>query len=95
MRNYEILYIVKPTLDEDAIKALIERLNQILSDNGAEVTDVDEKGRRRLAYEINDFREGYYVVLKLQATPDAINEFDRRVKLSDDVIRTLVVRDDD
>ncbi|QDI91661.1 30S ribosomal protein S6 [Salicibibacter halophilus] len=95
MRNYEILYILRPTLDEDAVKSTIERLNQILSDNGAEVTDVDEKGRRRLAYEIQDFREGYYVVLKVQATPDAVNEFDRRIKLTDEVIRTLVVRDDD
>ena len=95
MRNYEILYILKPTLEEDAVKTTIERLNQILSDNGAEVTEADEKGRRRLAYEINDFREGYYVILKVQATPDAINEFDRRIKLTDDVIRTLVVRDDD
>ncbi|QQK81771.1 30S ribosomal protein S6 [Salicibibacter cibi] len=95
MRNYEILYILRPTLEEDAVKTTIERLNQILSDNGAEVTEVDEKGRRRLAYEIQDFREGYYVILKVQATPDAINEFDRRIKLTDEVIRTLVVRDDD
>ncbi|QQK78094.1 30S ribosomal protein S6 [Salicibibacter cibarius] len=95
MRNYEILYILRPTLEEDAVKSTIERFNQILSDNGAEVTEVDEKGRRRLAYEIQDFREGYYVILKVQATPDAINEFDRRIKLTDEVIRTLVVRDDD
>ncbi|AXF56482.1 30S ribosomal protein S6 [Salicibibacter kimchii] len=95
MRNYEILYILRPTLEEDAVKTIIERLNQILSDNGAEVTEVDEKGRRRLAYEIQDFREGYYVILKVQATPDAVNEFDRRIKLTDEVIRTLVVRDDE
>ncbi|MBB6450579.1 small subunit ribosomal protein S6 [Geomicrobium halophilum] len=95
MRKYEILYILNPTLEEDAIKATIERFNKVLTDNGAEVTDVDEKGRRRLAYEINDYREGYYVVLTVQGTAAAVNEFDRRVKLSDEVIRTLVVRDDD
>ncbi|PSL45925.1 SSU ribosomal protein S6P [Salsuginibacillus halophilus] len=95
MRNYEILYIIAPNLDEDATKKTIERFSNILTDQGAEIVKVDEWGKRRLAYEINDFGEGYYVVLKVKANPEAINEFDRRVKLNDDIIRTLVVRDDD
>ncbi|GAK03393.1 SSU ribosomal protein S6p [Geomicrobium sp. JCM 19037] len=95
MRNYEILYILSPQLDEEAVKAANERFQKVLTDNGAEITSVDDKGRRRLAYEINDFTEGYYVILKVQAETVAVNEFDRRVKLTDDVIRTLVVRDDD
>ncbi|EZH66143.1 30S ribosomal protein S6 [Bacillaceae bacterium JMAK1] len=95
MRKYEILYILSPQLDEESVKAANERFQQILTDNGAEITSVDEKGRRRLAYEINDFKEGYYVITKVNANTQAVNEFDRRVKLTDDVIRTLVVREDD
>ncbi|WP_018923274.1 30S ribosomal protein S6 [Salsuginibacillus kocurii] len=95
MRNYEILYILAPTLEEEAVKNTIERFNKILTDNGAEIEKVDEKGKRRLAYEINDFHDGYYVVINAKASTEAINEFDRREKLTDDIIRSLVVREDD
>ncbi|UTR12368.1 MULTISPECIES: 30S ribosomal protein S6 [Evansella] len=95
MRKYEIMYIVRPNLEESATKEVVERFNKVLADNGAEVENVEEKGKRRLAYEIDDFKEGYYVLLHVNAPSEAIDEFNRLIKINDNVIRTLVVRDDE
>ncbi|MBM7572533.1 30S ribosomal protein S6 [Aquibacillus albus] len=95
MRNYEIMYIIRPNIEEEAQTSLIERFNGILTDNGAEIEKVDEKGKKRLAYEINDFRDGYYVIINFKGDQNAINEFDRQAKFSDDIIRHIAVREDD
>ena len=95
MRNYEIMYIVRPDLEEQAIKDTVERFNTVLTNNGAEVTETNEKGKKRLAYEINDYGEGYYVILKLQANKDALDEFNRLSSMNDNVLRSIVVREDD
>lgn len=95
MRNYEIMYIIRPNIEEEAQTALIERFNKILTDNGAEIEKVDEKGKKRLAYEINDFRDGYYVIVYFKGDEKAINEFDRQAKFTDDIIRQMAVRQDD
>lgn len=92
MRKYEIMYIIRPDLDEEGRKALIERFNTVLTDNGAELEKVDEMGMRRLAYEIDDYREGYYVVIETNSEPNAIQEFDRLAKISDDIIRFMAIR---
>ncbi|WP_138419143.1 30S ribosomal protein S6 [Aquibacillus sediminis] len=95
MRDYEIMYIIRPNIEEEAQTTLVERFNTILTDNGAEIEKVDEKGKRRLAYEINDFRDGYYVVINFKGDENAINEFDRQAKFSDDIIRHMAIRTDD
>ncbi|SDM41137.1 30S ribosomal protein S6 [Sediminibacillus halophilus] len=95
MRNYEIMYIVRPDIEEEAQTALVERFNKILTDNGAEIDKVDEKGKKRLAYEINNYRDGYYVLINFKGDENAINEFDRQAKFSDDIIRHIAVREDD
>ncbi|MFB1051721.1 30S ribosomal protein S6 [Paraliobacillus sp. JSM ZJ581] len=95
MNNYEIMYIIRPNIEEEAQTALIERFNSILTDNGAEIEKVEEKGKKRLAYEINDFRDGYYVVINFKGDEKAINEFDRLAKFSDDIIRHMAIREDD
>lgn len=92
MRKYEIMYIIRPDLDEEGRKALIERFNTVLTDQGAELEKVDEMGMRRLAYEIDDYREGYYVVIETNSEPNAIQEFDRLAKISDDIIRFMTIR---
>ncbi len=66
MRNYEIMYIIRPDIEEEARKELIERFNSILTDNGATIEKVDEMGLRRLAYEIKKYRDGYYVVVNFK-----------------------------
>lgn len=92
MRDYEIMYIVRPDIEEEARQALIERFNTILTDNGATIDKVDEIGSRRLAYEINDYRDGYYVVINFNSDDKAVNEFDRLAKFSDDIIRHMAIR---
>ncbi|MEN1966546.1 30S ribosomal protein S6 [Lentibacillus sp. N15] len=95
MTKYEIMYIIRPDIEEEAQTALIERFNNVLTDNGAEIEKVDEKGKRRLAYEINDYRDGYYVVINFSGDENAINEFDRQAKFSDDIIRHMAIREED
>ncbi|HIS28675.1 MAG TPA: 30S ribosomal protein S6 [Candidatus Avamphibacillus intestinigallinarum] len=94
-RKYEIMYIIRPDIEEDAQKALIERFNGILTDNGAEIEKVTEQGKKRLAYEINNYRDGYYVLINFKSDGEAISEFDRLAKFSDDIIRHIAVREDD
>lgn len=95
MRKYEIMYIIRPDMEEEAQDNLMERFHKILTDNGAEIEKVDEKGKKRLAYEINKYRDGYYVVINFSGDENAINEFDRQAKFSDDIIRHIAIREDD
>ncbi|WP_368653486.1 30S ribosomal protein S6 [Ornithinibacillus sp. 4-3] len=95
MRKYEIMYIIRPNIEEEAQKALIERFNSVLTDNGAEIEKVEEKGKKRLAYEIEDHRDGYYVLVNFASGEEAINEFERQAKYSEDIIRHIAVRVED
>ena len=92
MRKYEIMYIIRPNIEDEAKKALVERFNGILADNGAEVMETKDWGKRRLAYEINDFRDGYYMLVQVQAEAAAVQEFDRLAKISEDIIRHMVTK---
>jgi small subunit ribosomal protein S6 len=95
MKKYEIMYIIRPNIEDEAKKALVERFNNVLSDNGAELTEAKEWGKRRLAYEINDFRDGYYMLLQVNAAAEAVQEFDRLAKISEDMIRHIVLKKED
>ncbi|MCM3387572.1 30S ribosomal protein S6 [Ureibacillus chungkukjangi] len=92
MKKYEVMYIVRPNIEDEAKKALVERFNEVLTSNGAEIIESKEWGKRRLAYEINDFREGYYQIVKANAGTEAINEFTRLANISEDIIRHMAVR---
>jgi small subunit ribosomal protein S6 len=94
MKKYEVMYIIRPNIEDEAKKALVERFNAILTDNGAEVLESKEWGKRRLAYEINDFRDGYYQLMNINAGPEAIDEFSRLAKISEDIIRHIVIKDE-
>lgn len=94
MRKYEIMYILRPDLEDDQVKAVKEKLASILTGNGAEINDQKEMGKRRLAYEINDYNTGIYEVLYVSADSAAINEFDRLVKIDSDVIRFMTIKDE-
>lgn len=95
MRKYEIMYIIRPNIEDEAKKALVERFNTILTDNGAVDVKAEEMGKKRLAYEINDFRDGYYVLVNYTGDEAATNEFDRLAKFSDDIIRHMAIRLED
>ena len=92
MKKYEIMYIIRPDIEEDAQTELMERFNQVLTDNGAEIEKVDEMGKKRFEYEINNYRDGYYVVVYFKGDEQAVNEFDRQAKFTDDILRHLILR---
>ncbi|ETP66990.1 30S ribosomal protein S6 [Planococcus sp. FY231025] len=94
MREYELMYIMQPAIEEEAKKALVERFNDILTSNGAEIIESKEWGKRRLAYEINDLREGFYQIVKVNAGSEAINEYTRLANINEDIIRHIAVRKD-
>ena len=92
MRRYELMVLITDLLEEDAAKASFEWVKELLDQQGATVLDEAWWGRRRLAYEINKRDHGYYGVLDLEATADAVAEVERRLKISDDVVRFKTVR---
>jgi small subunit ribosomal protein S6 len=93
MKKYEIMYIVRDGLDEETRKAEVAKIHAVLTNNGAEITNVNEWGVRDLAYEIKDQKKGYYVVLKASAPATAINEFDRLGKINATMLRHLIIVD--
>jgi len=96
MKNYEIMYIVRPTLGEDDLKKVNENFANVLTSNGATINETVEMGQRELAYEIKDFKSGYYYVLQISANDDkAINEFDRLALISSDIVRHLITKKED
>lgn len=91
--NYEILYLIRPNIDEEAKAALVSRFDTILTDNGATVVESKDWEKRRLAYEIDGFREGLYHIVNITAdNADAINEFDRLAKINEDILRHMIVK---
>ncbi|XFA98211.1 30S ribosomal protein S6 [Candidatus Izemoplasma sp. B36] len=95
MKRYEVMYIIRPNLEEGVRIALVEELNKILTDYKSENLKVDEWGNKELAYEIADCKKGYYVVLDVEATTEAINELDRVMKIRENVLRHLVIARDE
>ena len=94
MRSYETLFILKPDLEEEAITAAIEKLTTLIQNHKGTVEQVDRWGKKRLAYEIQDYREGYYTLGLFQGDPETAKELDRVMRLSDEVLRHVIVRRD-
>lgn len=92
MQNYEIMFIIKPTLDEASIKAAFENAKKVLTDNKANIVEEKEMGQRDLAYEIKKHKTGYYFLLTVEANNEAINEFNRIANISSDIIRFLITK---
>ena len=99
MRVYELLFIVMPTETDEAVDALVEQLRAVAEERGASVTKVDKMGRRKLAYPIRvsptTFTDGNYVVLTIEGTGAEIAELERRLRVTETVIRHLTVRVDE
>ena len=92
MRKYEIMYIVRPNLEEEGRKAVITNFQNMFTNMGAEIVETKEWGMRDLAYAIEDFTKGYYVVMTVNSSIEAKNEFDRLAKFSDDILRHMIVK---
>lgn len=91
-RRYQLVLIVDPRLDEQAINASIDRFVGIITDGGGEAINVDHWGRRKLAYEIRHLEDGYYVLADVAADPATMTELDRVLKLADEVMRHRILR---
>jgi small subunit ribosomal protein S6 len=92
MNEYEVTYILRPSLEEAEVEQRANAIAEILKQQGGEVTAVERLGKKRLAYEIEDVREGNYVVMQFRSEPPASKELERQLKLHEDVLRALVVR---
>lgn len=93
MGKYEVMYIIRDDLEEAVRQETIAKLHAILTSQGATIDEVNEWGSRELAYEINDLKKGYYMVLKITAQPTAIEEFDRLGKINPLLLRHLIIKD--
>ncbi|MEG2351160.1 MAG: 30S ribosomal protein S6 [Bacilli bacterium] len=91
--KYEIMFIVRPNLEENTIKEVAKGFEKTLADNGATVISSKDLGQKELAYEIKKHKTGYYFLINIEANDaKAINEFDRLALISEDVIRHLIIK---
>ena len=95
MRNYEIIFIVRPDVTEEDVDKLIAQMEGVVAGAGGKLEKVEKLGRRRLAYRVRKQREGIYVLFRLQGSGDTVKEFERRLKVTDAVIKYLSVRIDE
>ena len=94
MNKYESVIIINPNLEEEAIKALIEKISNLINTDG-KVSSVEEVGKKKLAYEIKKNKEGFYVLFKFEANPELITELERVYRITDEVIKFIVVKEEE
>jgi small subunit ribosomal protein S6 len=92
MRNYELMVILDPDLEERTVQPSMERYLKLVTDDGGTVDSFESWGRRHLAYEIDKRSEGIYAVVTMTAEPDTVKELDRQLSLNESVLRTKVIR---
>ena len=94
MNKYEAVFIINPNVEEAGVKELIEKFSNIINNDG-KVEEVQEMGKRKLAYEIKKNSEGIYVLINFEANPDLIKELERNYRITDAIIKFIVVRKDE
>ena len=92
MKKYEIMYIVKQNLDEAARNEVINALHNIITSHDGTIDNVDEWGMKEFAYEIDHMKKGYYVVINVSATNEGISEFDRLIRINNNVVRHMIIK---
>ena len=92
MRDYELAFIIEPSTDEEGVTSVVEKVSQLVQTTDGAVTSVDVWGRRTLAYPINNHREGTYVLMQTKMLPSSLVDLERDLKLSEEIIRYLLVR---
>lgn len=95
MNNYEIMFIVKPDLEETAIKNEAESLKKVLTNLEAKIVEEKAMGQRELAYEIKKYKNGYYFLFVVEGSHEAIKEFDRLAGINENILRHLIIRKED
>ena len=94
MRNYELMFVVKPTLEDEATLKVFENIKQMLEGQKAKIISEKNMGRRELAYEVKGFKNGNYFLIVIEALPAVVKEFDRIANINEDIIRHIAVRVD-
>ncbi|MDF2626874.1 MAG: ribosomal protein [Symbiobacteriaceae bacterium] len=92
MRNYEMMLIARPDLDDAGNQALLDRVSTLVNANGGAIEKMEPSKKQRLAYEINDLREGIYTVVYFKGEPRTAEELTRVLKITDEVVRFMIVR---
>ncbi|MFN8657449.1 MAG: 30S ribosomal protein S6 [Candidatus Obscuribacterales bacterium] len=90
-RKYECVFVVRPNLDDDSVDRTVATVEEFIKNQGATIMSTDKKGRRRLAYEVNKMRDGFYVMTRFEGKPAIVAPITRMMTLSEDIIRFLVV----
>jgi small subunit ribosomal protein S6 len=91
MKNYELLTIFKPNLDAEEVDKAIEKISATVVEFGGSIVSVDKAGRKKLAYEVQNFRDGFFATTVLTIPADKIAEFKRQLRLNDSVLRTMFI----
>ncbi len=94
MNKYESVIIINPSVEEQGVKDLIKTFTDLINKNG-KVEQAQELGKRKLAYEVKKNKEGYYVIFTFEAKPDSITELERNYRITDEIIKFIVVRKDE
>jgi small subunit ribosomal protein S6 len=93
MRKYEVMYVIRTDIEPEQVQSTVEKFQNIITNGAGEITKHDLMGKRRLAYEIKKFRDGHYVLIHFNAEPAVVAELDRVFKITDEIIRHLIVKD--
>ena len=95
MRKYELMFIVRPDVPEEEIAKVVTQMEGVVTEKGGKIDKVDRMGRRRLAYRVHRYREGHYVLFTVEGDGEMVREFERRLKVNDNIIKHLSVRVDE
>ncbi len=95
MRKYELLFIVRPDAPEEDLDKLVTQMAGVVTGAGGKVEKTEKMGRRRLAYRVGGFQDGHYVLFVLEGSGDTVREFERRLRVTDSVIKFITVRVDE
>ena len=95
MRMYEIMYIVRADIEESAVKDVTKTFEKILTDGKAKIVNKKDMGQKKLAYEINKQKNGYYFLLNVEANADTIKEFDRKALIEEKILRHLIIKSEE
>lgn len=92
MRAYEMMTIIHPDLDTESLEKSVKKIEELIKNNSGKLDSVDHWGKKRFAYEINHLKDGNYSIFNFSGKPETITEVDRVLKISDDIIRFMIVR---
>ena len=94
LRDYEVVFIIRPDIAEDNLTPIIEKVSQYITNKGGTVSSMERWGKRKLAYPINHYMEGYYVFGRFKLQPSANHELESNLQIAEEIIRFLVIKND-